>query len=475
MNTQNKKRARSPLWRIGALGAGLTVALAACDVDRIMEIDDPEFPGADQVPVASTGAGAIVELQRGYSGAASHLHDEGYLTVSAALSDEFVYGGTFTTRIALDRRGLQPPSQGNITDAAFRWLQRARRAAIDGIATLQEAGTTSGAALARLHAVEAYSYVALGEGFCGAVPISNLVGLEYQHGEPLSTAQLFQEAITRFDRGLTADAASHVNAVGKARALLNLGRYADAAAAVADVPTSFIFFFEHDNNASIQRNNVSALMDNGRWTVPNVEGGNGMAYRGGDPRTPWLRVGQAFDASIDKYVSQRYRISPSTALNNAANVVLADGLEARLIQAEAAFHAGGDWLAILNDLRANFVDLMSARYGNYEANLEAGVAAGRLQATLPPLTDPGNDAARVNMIFQERAFWLYLTGHRLGDMRRLTRPVAEGGYGRAINTVFPTGAHPNAGTYGNDVAFPIPFDEENNPHFSGEMCDTTRP
>ena len=60
--------------------------------------------------------------------------------------------------------------------------------------------------------------------------------------------------------------------------------------------------------------------------------------------------------------------------------------------------------------------------------------------------------------------WLYLTGHRLGDLRRLIRQ-----YGRTANAVFPTGNLPSplAGTYGNDVNLPIPFDERNNPKFNG--------
>ena len=35
--------------------------------------------------------------------------------------------------------------------------------------------------------------------------------------------------------------------------------------------------------------------------------------------------------------------------------------------------------------------------------------------------DPGTAASRVDMLFRERAFWMYFTAHRLGDMRRLVR------------------------------------------------------
>jgi hypothetical protein len=61
-------------------------------------------------------------------------------------------------------------------------------------------------------------------------------------------------------------------------------------------------------------------------------------------------------------------------------------------------------------------------------------------------------------MFSERAFWFFATGHRLGDLRRLVRQ-----YGRAAESVFPTGAYFKGGTYGPDVNLPIPFDELNNP------------
>ena len=39
--------------------------------------------------------------------------------------------------------------------------------------------------------------------------------------------------------------------------------------------------------------------------------------------------------------------------------------------------------------------------------------------------DPGTPDGEQKLLFHERAFWLYLTGHRLGDMRRLMRSTAE--------------------------------------------------
>jgi starch-binding outer membrane protein, SusD/RagB family len=475
MTTYMKGRGRWPLLRASALGAGLLVALAACDVDSMMEIDDPEFPGAGQIPIASIAGGATVEFMRAWGGVASNLHDEGMITVGAAISDEFIAAGTFTTRIAIDQRDPQAPSQGNITDAAFRWLHRARRAARDATAELVAEGITTGTEAARLHGLEGYAWVGLGEIFCGAVPISNVEDGQFVGGPMHTTTQLFEGAVERFNRALAAQSTFHMAAVGKGRALLNLGRFADAAAAVSGVPTSFIYFLEHSDNASIQRNNISALSDNGRWSMSDNEGVNGLPFRSsGDPRVPWRPRGPGFDPLVPLFVSERYMVTTSTSTNNAANVVLADGIEARLIQAEAALHAGGDWLGPLNALRADFESLMAARYGNYAANLATGVAAGRLNPTLPPLTDPGSAAARQDLILEERAYWLFLTGHRQGDLRRFMRAP----YNRAANTLFPIGAHhlsSGAGAYQNAVSFPLPLDEEgNNPNYDPAACDITR-
>jgi hypothetical protein len=62
----------------------------------------------------------------------------------------------------------------------------------------------------------------------------------------------------------------------------------------------------------------------------------------------------------------------------------------------------------------------------------------------------------------ERAFWLYLTSHRLGHLRRLVRQ-----YGRAVNTVYPIGMSINNIPYGTDTQFQISQLEQNNPNFHG--------
>jgi hypothetical protein len=122
-----------------------------------------------------------------------------------------------------------------------------------------------------------------------------------------------------------------------------------------------------------------------------------------------------------------------------ASVSVADGIEARLIEAEALLRAGSNaaFITALNALRATVTGLA-------------------------PLADPGTAAAREDLLFRERAFWLFGSGHRLGDLRRLIRQ-----YGRAEAQVFPTGDFAEGGQYGHDVNFPVPQAERNNPNFNG--------
>jgi len=60
----------------------------------------------------------------------------------------------------------------------------------------------------------------------------------------------------------------------------------------------------------------------------------------------------------------------------------------------------------------------------------------------------------VDLHFRERAFWLFATGHRLGDLRRLVQQ-----YGRSSENVFPTGAYWRGGVYGTGTSLPLPNDE----------------
>jgi hypothetical protein len=154
---------------------------------------------------------------------------------------------------------------------------------------------------------------------------------------------------------------------------------------------------------------------------------------------------KGFDGTTDQWVQAKYPARASL-------VTVADGVEARLIEAEATLR-GGDAagaLQILNDLRSTAA-LLSLR--GYPAN------------SLAPLTLQATTSAQVDQLFKERAYWLFLTSHRLGDMRRLVKQ-----YGRTVNSVFPNGPYFKGGLYGSDVNAPVPQSEQNNPNYTPGSC-----
>jgi hypothetical protein len=273
---------------------------------------------------------------------------------------------------------------------------------------------------------------------------------DVEHGQPLTTQELFTLAGQRFDEALTRATTAanaelqNVARVGKARALLNQAQFAQAGAAVTAVPTTFRYDVRHSTNTPRQGNAVFFGNNLARHvTAANREGGNGIdylaAFTAGDPRTPWVvNPAGTFDRISGPQNDQQLY---STA---AAPIPLATGREARLIEAEAALQAGtfAQFDAIHNALRATLNDP------------DVG----------PVSTAAMTAAERVDFHFRERALWMWLTGHRLGDMRRLVRQ-----YGRDAETVFPTGAYfkPTFPTYGNQVNLPVPFAETNNPNFTG--------
>ena len=496
------RKSRSRLF----LALALALPLAACNTDRLVQVEDPaarrpeDLNNAGSVPALVNGA--LRQFVGGYSG----FGDDAFLSGAAVITDEWYYGDTFTTRDAADKRILQPPILGNITDAAFTRLQQSRLNARRAFAVVTQFSTNQSAAAdaltkAQLRTIEGYVYVTLSEGWCGAVPFSIVpdtgaidpfaIGL----GTPLGTAAMNDTATARFNEATTLAPTNLLAAVGKARALLNNAKYAQAAAAVAAVPTLYIYRLEHSQNTGAENNPIFALTSNGRYGVSNLEGGlsgtaalrpdlatpgltapsaEGIAFRGlNDPRVPWSArpgTGRCFSSSVFCWLNNNYP-------TNDSDVPLATGVEARLIEAEAALQAGNaaSMITTLNALRSNVATILAVLYPDQKQTFPLPSAGG--SPTLAPLTDPATPgmtaaeqfAARRTLLFQERALWLYNTGHRQGDLRRLVRQ-----YGIPSATAFPSGPHFRGGNYGNDVAYPVPFAETNNTNYNPAACITTQ-
>lgn len=458
---------RGRFCRLVRLAAVVTVSglpVLGCDTDEFLEVEDLEvsFPETLNDPNSLPGqyAGVIGEFQVAFN------VGDAFVPNVANFTDETRISDTFITRQATDRRDQLPAQSGNTTDAAYSNLHRARRFARVAAENFALLGSSTDVRIAELKALEGYTYTLLGEGWCGHIPFSNVATFRDEPGEPLNTQQTFAAAVARFDTALTIQATNNLARVGRARALLNNGQYAAAAAAVAAVPTTYIYFLQHSDNTGRQENGFWNLnISNRRYTVSDREGTNGLPYRSAnDVRTPWRDQGRnGFDGVTRLFENLRYP-------ERGTDIYLADGVEARLIEAEAALQAGDvdAFLTKLNELRANAKTLIPARIEGFNNAINVNVQNFVNAApALAPLTDPGTRDARVDLLFRERAFWLYTTGHRLGDLRRLIRQ-----YGRPENTVFPIGPYHKGGSYGTDVNFPVPFDEENNPKFQRSQCNT---
>ena len=333
-------------------------------------------------------------------------------------------------------------------DTPYRNLHRARSGAARAASILATTAPTPASNRAELYALRGFTEVYFGELYCSGVPFSSEDGTTTTYGEPLTTQQIFQRAVASFDTALTlaGDSARVANLarVGRGRALLDLGRFAEAGQAVAGVPAGYAYRVFTSTNSTRQENGIFNATTQGatRYMIVNNEGRNGLNYMTpADPRVPWTTSSRVAFNSIFTNVPNQLKYTRT------GSVVVADGVEAELIRLEARLQGGAQ-----GDRDAVFAGLNALR--------AAGTPA------LPALAGgaPTTQAAAVDLLFRERAFWMWLTGHRLGDMRRLIRQ-----YGRNAETVFPTGELPSplVGSYGPDVNLVIPFNETNNPNYKG--------
>ena len=444
---------------IGVLLLALSLAATqACATDGLLDVDDIDVANPTSVQTKAALPlllnGALGDVQGGFSG----FGLDALVTGSGEFSDELQFVETFPTRQEFDQRDVKLANPINTT--IFRNILRGWAAAVrtqEAFARLDPAN----AGRAMSYNLEAFSIILLAESYCSGVPFSRLTESGATlYGDPLTRDAMLSWAVAATDSALTILAAlpaadtvainrRHFASILKARALLNQNKPAEAATAVAAVPTSFVLQFQHSANTARQNNGVFGLTFlDPRMSVSNAEGTNGLAYRAdNDPRVPQRRgsgtggePSVGFDGSSPMYLQLKYT-------SRASNATAASGVEARLIEAEARL-AAGDAVGALTTL--NTLRLAPGSPGS------GGVAG------LAPLIDAGSANGRVDQLFRERAYWLWLTAHRLGDLRRLVRQ-----YGRLPESVFPTGAYVKGGQYGVDVNLPVPADELNNPKFTG--------
>ena len=365
-------------------------------------------------------------------------NSDGHILTSGILADEFVNPGFIPSRTEIDARLAQPTTAG--LGAFFQSLHRARSATEDAAVALQAFGESpdEDPGIPEMLSLAGLVYVFLAEDFCSGIPVSRVVNEEIVFGQPLTTMQVFDTAIARFNTALAhpsivpGDPIHSLASVGLARALLNKGleNLPLAAAAVAGVPEDFVYETEHATTPAALHNGVFEAFNNGEFGVLDQEGTNGLDYVSAEDLRVQGDSGLGSDNNTNSWFPSKY---PSFE----SSIPTADYTEAQLIIAESELQTGGF------------------------AAMEDRLNALRALAGLPEdIAVPADPEGATDLLFRERAFWLFATGHRLGDMRRLIRQ-----YGRDAETVFPIGDYfKGSQTYGTDVNLPMPRREGNNPN-----------
>src|SRR5438477_6537604 len=302
----------------------------------------------------------------------------------------------------------------------------------------------------------------MSDDFCNGVPFGAMLNGVPTYTQPVSNADGFKLATARFDTALTlvtgTDAASiaihRVNEIAKARAQIDLGNYAAAAALVADVPTNFQYLLTF----SLTTTSSELYLLNGTQPSRFVVGDsfsivnsavnvikNALPFASAnDPRIPitgsTANTKKAFDGSTPWVGQLLYgQTDPFPVLT---------GIDARLIEAEAKINAG--------DLAGMFATLNALRTSTQ-------TIGNKTIAAMPALTTaPTTKDAALTLFFREKAFWQFGRGFRMGDLRRLIRQ-----YGRTQDNVFPVGTWFKGGAYGTDVNLPVPDAELTNPNYHG--------
>ena len=447
-----------------AIALGLVLLLAGCK----------NLTGADQGLPAGTPNPTFYNNKAGALGLASEaitrfeLALPQYIVDAGLLSDELEDPQTNANQTSLlaqpggvtdplDERILPEGSNAVVAGAgSYVMLQNVRAFTSQALGQLVTYDTATADTATQkilrgvMYALEGDAELMLADLFCSGVPLSTL---DYQHDftyhASSTTTQVYQDAMSKEDSALalagTNDTLRYLALVLKGRALLALDSVAAAAHAVAGVPDAFQYQLP-----------IQWDIDHGRFfgginpslglVISNREGANGLPYRSsGDPRTA-TTVSCVPTNNNCRTDTLTFPTKYSAALSfSTVPVPVANGIEARLIQAEAALHAG--------DLTSYLIQLNTARQ----------LSAPGLPV-LPADSVPSTDTGGVTLLFRERAYDLFFTGHRQGDLRRLIRQ-----YGRRQDHVYPTGPYlaPGTGFYGTDVTAPIPSTESANPLFHG--------
>jgi hypothetical protein len=412
------------LYRV--LGVMLLMFTAtACDLDNLLDVEPASRIPADELdkPASATLLvnGVIGDFECAFGA---------YVVVSGMIGEELMDATQTADRWPYERRSMQSSDAryGQFACTAlgvYTPLSTARWAAENILTKLkawQDAEVPNRQSLiATAAAYSAYSHLLLGEGFCSGVLLDGTLA---PTGEVTRDA-IFDRAIERFNEAITVASTAgnseirDMARVGLARALLDKGDKAAAAAAAAQVPADFVKNASASTTFSRRENRVV------RENVVSQSSSIGPSYRTfehmgvADPRVG-VRDAERTATDGTPIFSQTKYGDLTTPLP------IATYDEAQLILAEA--QGGAAAVAIINAFHTR------AGLPDYEGGSEAEIQAH---------------------IVQERRAELFLESHHLGDIIRYDLPLTP-----AVGTPYPKG-----GTYEAQLCMPLPNIERlNNPN-----------
>ncbi len=421
-NQSEGKHLRGALGRFLFLGF-VALSLSGCSdlLDSLLEVQAPSQVQARDLESEANAnllvAGAVAE----YECALSH-----YILVGGLIGFELTDAQQTAAQWDYDRRTLSPQGGWYATTTcnarlgAYTPIATARWTADDALQRLEgwsDSGVPNRSELiATAAAYSGYSHLLMGEGFCSAA---------FDAGPELSRQEVFERADTRFTRAI--EAAQSANRtdllnmayVGRARARLNQGRGADAAADARQVTENFVINARYTAAASRAENRVFSWINQSRfisvWQAFHDAEVDGVP----DPRVPLLNTGvRGVNQQTIIWNQLKY---PS--LN--APIPIARWAEAQLIIAEV--EGGQTAVDIINRLR----DVHG----------------------LPHFESTEPEEIR-NQVIQERLRELFLEGQHLGDLIRHDLPLDPA----------PGAPFVNGGLYGDMRCMPMPDVERlNNP------------
>ncbi|HEX8695454.1 MAG TPA: RagB/SusD family nutrient uptake outer membrane protein [Longimicrobium sp.] len=413
-------------WARAALPVLAVLCFAACD--SLLDVEAPSripaegLEGPESASLLVNGAVGDFECALG-----------SYVVLGGMVGEEFVDATQTADRWPYDRREIQPSDRryGEFDCTAlgvYSPLSTARWAAENVLGKLK--GWTDaqvanrGVLIATAAAYSGYSHLLLGEAFCTGV----LLDAGLTPGGEVQRADVLRTAVDRFTEAIAAAQAAgntdfaNMALVGRARARLDLGEKAAAAADAALVSANYVKNASASTTASRRENRV--FSQNNQSQAVSV----GPAYRGltfggvADPRVKVTDTGKTATDGTRIWVQEKY-----TGLATPLPVATWD--EAQLIIAEAQ----GGATAV------NIINMFHTRAG------------------LPAFSS-SDPAAIQAQVIEERRRELFLEGHHLGDIIRYNLPLTP-----APGTAFSKGG--TYGPQGSALCLPLPNIERlNNPN-----------